>query len=124
MTTATLRLAPHPESVRASRTFVERVLSHSTARRHGHDAALLVGELVSNAVLHAGTPIELTVAVEGSNVRIEVLDESAHMPEKVAGVGEMMAGRGLHIVDAIAKRWGAERLADRGKKVWFEITDH
>lgn len=123
MTKATLRLVPHPESVRASRTFVQRVLADSAASRHSDDAALLVGELVSNAVLHAGTPIELTVAVDGTNVRIEVLDESAHMPEKVAAAGEMMAGRGLHIVDAIAKRWGAIVIAGRGKKVWFEISD-
>ena len=123
MTKATLRLVPHPESVRASRTFVQGVLSDSAASRHSDDAALLVGELVSNAVLHAGTPIELTVAVEGTNVRIEVLDESEHMPEKVTAAGDMMGGRGLHIVEAIAKRWGANRVAGRGKKVWFEVSD-
>lgn len=122
MKATTLVLPPRPDSVPAARRFVTRLLSRSPARRHCDDAALLVGELVSNAVLHAGTAIELNVDVQAHGVRIEVHDHSPHLPQTVSGAGETMAGRGLHIVDGIAQRWGAEPVHTGGKKVWFELA--
>ena len=81
---------------------------------------LLVSELVTNAVLHAHTEIELTVRDLGDCIRVEVSDDSPRLPElHPAGLTE--SGRGLQIVDALASRWGTEGRTG-GKTVWFEVT--
>jgi anti-sigma regulatory factor (Ser/Thr protein kinase) len=85
-------------------------------------AELLTSELVTNALLHAGT--DLTVHVERSNedgtVRIAVDDGSDHAPS----VGEpdtgALGGRGLPLVASLASRWGWEPMPF-GKRVWFEV---
>jgi anti-sigma regulatory factor (Ser/Thr protein kinase) len=97
------------------------MLSGSPAGHHCDDAALLVGELVGNAMLHAGTSIELSVFLRGSGVRIEVADGSPHHPQELTGASETMAGRGLHIVDALAHDWGVEARPAGGKTVWCEL---
>jgi anti-sigma regulatory factor (Ser/Thr protein kinase) len=85
-------------------------------------AELLTSELVTNALLHAGT--DLTVHVErcheDGTVRIAVDDGSDHAPcvgEPDAGA---LGGRGLPLVASLASRWGWE-LMPFGKRVWFEV---
>lgn len=85
-------------------------------------AELLTSELVTNALLHAGT--DLTVHVEQRDadgvVRIAVEDGSDAAP--ALGSLDMIAlgGRGLPLVAALADRWGWEPLP-HGKRVWFEV---
>src|SRR5206468_2951238 len=84
-------------------------------------AELLVSELVTNAVLHART--DLTVAVErrGENVRVSVSDGSARQPRLRHHSVEAGTGRGLLLVERMARRWGVEP-AGTGKVVWFEVS--
>lgn len=83
------------------------------------DAELLVSELATNALVHAGTePYWLRVTCGPRRLRVEVGDGSALMP--VMGEGSGVTGRGLRIVHALAACWGVDR-AGPGKVVWAEL---
>lgn len=85
-------------------------------------AELLTSELVTNALLHAGT--DLTVHIEScdgdGSVRIAVDDGSDRAPQLGDPNGEDLGGRGLPLVASLATRWGWEPLPI-GKRVWFEV---
>jgi anti-sigma regulatory factor (Ser/Thr protein kinase) len=83
-------------------------------------AELLTSELVTNALLHAGT--DLTVHVESTDlgIRIAVDDGSDELPRVGALDDAACGGRGLPLVAALAARWGYEALPS-GKRVWFEV---
>ncbi|HEY2791891.1 MAG TPA: SpoIIE family protein phosphatase [Micromonosporaceae bacterium] len=86
------------------------------------DAMLLVTELVTNAVLHAGSDISLTVEAEETRLTVVVRDGNRGDLPEPGRIGSPMAtsGRGLMLVDRIAHRWGTTHEAD-GKLVWFEL---
>jgi anti-sigma regulatory factor (Ser/Thr protein kinase) len=90
------------------------------------DAALAVSELVTNAVLHAGTPVGVRLTRLGRGVRIEVEDGNPYLPVVDAARPEdllsnrSMTGRGLALVAATADRWGCEP-ACTGKITWAEV---
>jgi len=85
-------------------------------------AALLVTELVSNAVVHANGPsLLLTVDETMTDVlHVAVRDGSQVIPRPQALDVRRTGGRGLFMVDALSTSWGWERLRT-GKRVWFEL---
>ena len=119
-----LQLPPQPTSPAEARRFVGEVL-----RDHGVDtgevveaALLLTSELVTNAVLHAAGTINIDVDLDLTAVRVEVGDTSHEGPTpREAGDAEATSGRGLHLVEAMARAWGVNRQPDDGKVVWFEL---
>lgn len=86
-------------------------------------ACLLASELVSNAVLHGGGTIVLSVARDGENVRVEVFDESPALPVVMDGQPLREHGAGLRLVVALASSWGHTGREDSrpGKRVWFAL---
>ncbi len=83
--------------------------------------ALLTSEVITNAVLHAGTPAEVTVRTEGAGVRVEVADGSAAPPVRRLGYSRTATtGRGCLLLDRLATRWGWTPLSD-GKVTWFVL---
>jgi hypothetical protein len=84
------------------------------------DALLLVSELVTNGLLHARTEIELHVRAHRNSVFIAVRDNSPRPLELKGGDPLDPGGRGLHIVAALADRWGVHNEPD-GKIVWCEL---
>lgn len=88
------------------------------------DVALVVTELVSNAVRHGAPEICVRLRAEPFALDVAVLDHGPGTPrkreaEEVAGQG---SGRGLAIVDRLAAAWGVQPLEDRvGKVVWASI---
>jgi hypothetical protein len=60
------------------------------------------------------------VGVADGRVRVEVEDGSSVMPEKQRSDGGRTVGRGLLIVEALSRAWGAERTR-AGKVVWAEV---
>ena len=86
------------------------------------DAQMAVTELVTNAMVHAGSEIHLAAAVTGSGLRVEVGDASPHLPVRRDYAPMSATGRGLAIVDEVVTRWNSFALGG-GKVVWFEIED-
>jgi anti-sigma regulatory factor (Ser/Thr protein kinase) len=89
------------------------------------DVRLLVSELVTNSVVHAGLAsdeaITVTVTVQGRLARGEVRDRGPGFepPQEPAPKPDLAGGWGLYIVNSVADRWG---VANTGSKcVWFEI---
>ena len=96
------------------------------------DVELLASELVTNAVLHARTALELTLAVAHGVVEVGVADRAPRLPrprllpEETEPAQppipwESESGRGLFLVEALADEWGAEKLRS-GKQVWFRVA--
>jgi two-component sensor histidine kinase len=108
----------HTPSV-ARRRAQEYVASH-VPEEVVQEVGLLVTELVTNAVRHAGTRLRLGVAFAERSLRIEVFDHSDELPAMQDPQLEDVSGRGLRLVDAIATQWGAVPLSN-GKVVWCEL---
>jgi anti-sigma regulatory factor (Ser/Thr protein kinase) len=86
------------------------------------DAVLLVSELVTNAVLHAGTDIEVALHLEGGCLRVDVRDGDPRAPSVRHYSTLSGTGRGLALVDQLARRWSIDPSPDgTGKTVWFEL---
>ena len=84
------------------------------------EAMLATSELVTNALVHAGTSVLLRVTAGPRGVRVEVQDGSAHSPVPRAHSVTSATGRGLRLVDSVVDRWDVSRHPD-GKTVWFQI---
>ena len=83
--------------------------------------ALLVSELVSNAVEHGHGVVSIElVSVDGGRLRVGITDGSDGVPQRRQAVPGALSGRGLEIVEALALDWGWEPLEGGGKRVWFE----
>ena len=84
------------------------------------DLALVVSELVTNAVVHGHGAISLTLQHGDDDVlRGEVIDRGGGFEQEVRDVGPNdFGGRGLHIVEALASRWG---IHEGTTHVWFEL---
>jgi len=117
-----LDLPPTTDSVPVARRFVRaRLLDGATDI---DTATLLVSEVVTNAILHARTTVTLTVEVIDDVVRIAVRDGSPVQPRIHSFPATSATGRGLRLLDRLAKRWGV--YADPvtgGKVVWFEVGE-
>ena len=109
-----------PASAGQARRFVESVLEDGGLDHLTYSATMLVSELVANAVLHTGTPIEVVVCPEPDRVRVEVHDGSPQMPVRKHYSNMSGTGRGLLLVERMATEWGSDRTTG-GKLVWFEL---
>ena len=87
-----------------------------------HDVTLLVSEVVTNCVVHAGLApgqdIDLRLTHDGDTVRVEVRDEGQGFAESLVR-GRRSNGFGLYLVERLSDRWGVKR-GDR-TCVWFEV---
>ncbi|MGO9495220.1 MAG: MEDS domain-containing protein [Solirubrobacteraceae bacterium] len=116
------RFPAESDAPRAARGFVGDAL-----RRWGHsgtllqDSQLVVSELATNAVVHAGSAFSVVARREGSGVRIAVHDLSRAEPV-VRDTLDVLAlsGRGLQLVAHISSEWGVETTS-AGKAVWAEL---
>ncbi|MER6787708.1 SpoIIE family protein phosphatase [Streptomyces sp. NPDC000658] len=115
------RLALDPAEVPRARAAVREQLHGWGLGSLADTAELMVSELVTNAVRHSRRrPVALRL-VRGDTLLCEVEDDDHELPNLLsAGPGDE-AGRGLRVVSALAREWGASRTAD-GKSVWFELT--
>jgi anti-sigma regulatory factor (Ser/Thr protein kinase) len=115
-----LSLAAEPRSPMRARRFVIDILTEHDALQVASDATLLVSELVTNAVVHVGTPSVVTVAVDGAAVMITVADRG-NGPLLVRPPSDFAeSGRGLWLVHEMASAWGTNHDA-AGTSVWFRL---
>ena len=85
------------------------------------DAALVVTELVTNAITHGGSAFRLQLSRTSGAFRIEVVDDGEGTPEPQPQDTEAEGGRGIMLVDAMSSSWGVENVP-QGKLVWAEIA--
>jgi anti-sigma regulatory factor (Ser/Thr protein kinase) len=105
-----------------ARHLVSRFAAENDLDQHSGAALLVLSELVTNAVLHGEEPIDVYVSRDGDVLRIEVSD-GGNRTDSVAPRSQddpRPGGRGLHIVNSLAQRWGTTDRDD-GKTVWAEI---
>jgi sigma-B regulation protein RsbU (phosphoserine phosphatase) len=105
---------------RAARRWVADRCAELRLDIDGPDLTLLVSELVTNACVHGAEPIHVRLDVDHGRVRVEVEDGSPMMPEVQRPDGRSTIGRGLLIVEALSRAWGAEPVG-AGKVVWAEV---
>ena len=113
-------LDPEPRSVGVARRAVDDLLRSTSLEELADTATLLVSELVTNAVLHTATPVELRCSAGPDWVLVEVCDRSPVRPSLRNYDDDAMTGRGLAMVELLADAWGVEPEG-RGKKVWFRL---
>lgn len=111
---------PVAAAVPAARRFVDGVLRSWGEAELLADAALIVSELATNAVKHAGSPFRVVVRRGQGIVRVSIDDVSAALPELADAAPDAFGGRGVAIVADLAMRWGCHPLPD-GKSVWAEL---
>lgn len=117
---------PVGRSVATARSFVRDTLQGWGFADIVDDAVVLTSELVTNAVVHAGTSADVLCLRSDDGVRIEVAD---HYPEREIplqatavsmGSPDREGGRGLQLCAALAGRWGVDYTPTH-KQVWFQL---
>jgi anti-sigma regulatory factor (Ser/Thr protein kinase) len=115
----TLTLPDDPTAPRRARELLQQAaVAWDLDDEIRHDAAMVVTELVANAVDHARTPSVVTLAHDGRSLSVSVRDgngEQAPRPRPVDPTAPR--GRGLQMVEALAASWGVTAHPD-GKTVW------
>lgn len=81
---------------------------------------LLISELVTNAVIHASSEVDVVLIVRGDRVRIEVSDRDPSPLDGRSPSEDAESGRGLALVDLLSGTWGVEQ-GPAGKTVWVEL---
>ncbi|MER6677089.1 ATP-binding protein [Streptomyces sp. NPDC000983] len=113
---------PRPASVREARREVRgRLEDWGLGDREEllDTAELLVSELATNALLHTASRFTVTLSLAGGVLRCEVRDAGRRVPQ-VLDAGGSESGRGMFLVDALARRWGCHQDREH-KTVWFEL---
>lgn len=123
-TTLELKLTRGPEAASAARCALADLETDVSPDVLG-EVRLMVSELVTNSVRHAGEEardaIELRASVDEERLWVEVADPGPGFDGVVtAGRGEEVGGWGLYIVESLADRWGVGH-EDGMARVWFEL---
>jgi anti-sigma regulatory factor (Ser/Thr protein kinase) len=123
MDTARLELPATPAAASVARLFVRCLCEEWGVGSVADVAELLSSELVTNAVLHARSSIELEAARTASALRVDVRDvgRGQVQPKAQPAPTEAEGGRGLSIVASLAQSWGVEESSG-GKSVWFTLA--
>jgi anti-sigma regulatory factor (Ser/Thr protein kinase)/anti-anti-sigma regulatory factor len=121
-----LRLAPTPTAPAAARAFVREVCRYWQLARPDATvmdrAVLLANELVTNAVVHARTEIRLRLELRGDRLHIAVRDGGPGLLRLVAPDAQAEGGRGIWLIEQLARSWGVNRHPDGGKVVWCVLS--
>ncbi len=114
-----LSLPGEPRSAGRARSFLRTTLRDAGRDEWTETASLAVSELVTNALLHAHSNIELKVEVSAEHLRVEVRDFNPVLPSARAYEDHATTGRGLELVAAVTDGHGVDSLGADGKVVWF-----
>ncbi len=123
-TTRTATLPPTPLSALRAREFVWASLdaAEATEADLADRMGLVITELVTNAIVHAQTDLEVRIRISGPEVYLEVADGTPTLvapPRSIDATG----GRGLVLVAALTDAWGVTEVDHgRGKMVWVRVS--
>ncbi|MBB4891548.1 serine phosphatase RsbU (regulator of sigma subunit)/anti-sigma regulatory factor (Ser/Thr protein kinase) [Streptomyces olivoverticillatus] len=113
-------LDPRPQTAGQARRLARRALVRWGLEELTDAVELLVSEVITNAVRYAERPITLRL-LRTDVLRCEVGDDVPQLPRLRQARPSDEGGRGLYLVNKLARRWGATRLST-GKVVWFELA--
>lgn len=119
--TAEIKLGPSIDDVRVARRFLQAQCEDWGCGKSLPEVQLVLSELVTNALVHAGATCELRARLTDGVLRIEVRDRGPGTPDLRSPGQESEGGRGLMIVSSMAQAWGIESEQDGGKVVWAEM---
>jgi serine/threonine-protein kinase RsbW len=109
------------DAPRRARKFVDQALAPrlAAAARAAvvDDVALVVSELVTNAVQAGSGAVTVAIGVQQGEVKVEVTDSVPGWPTRQPGGQDACHGRGLAILQAVTSDWGVDRVPC-GKSVW------
>jgi anti-sigma regulatory factor (Ser/Thr protein kinase) len=116
-----LTLAPTVDSVGVGRRLVSEALAEWELDALSYTATLLTSEVLTNSLLHARTPIVLTIDRIGpQTVTISVHDESPLVPRRRGHADDATTGRGLELLDRLSQSWRVQP-DDTGKTLTFTV---
>ncbi|MFI0963209.1 SpoIIE family protein phosphatase [Streptomyces sp. NPDC021080] len=113
-------LEPEDAAPGRARRLARRALARWGMEDMTDSVELLVSEVVTNAVRYASRPVTLRL-LRTDVLRCEVGDDVPQLPRLRQARATDEGGRGLFLVNRLARRWGATRLST-GKVVWFELN--
>ncbi|MGP4000289.1 SpoIIE family protein phosphatase [Streptomyces sp. 8N706] len=116
------QLAPDPREVGRARRLVREQLEAWGLAAVVESAELLVSEVVTNAVRHAHSGrVGLRLVRAEALLHCDVTDDDHALPVLLGAGRDAAGGRGLRVVNSVARKWGASRTR-QGKTVWFEVA--
>lgn len=118
-----LPLPPHPIASRQAHKVLELALvDWRVCGDPADDAHVVLGELVTNALMHSMDVFTLALNLYEDRILIEVWDCVDAVPEVRMPDGQAIDGRGMFLVDVLANRWGVRSEGQGGKTVWATIS--
>lgn len=114
------RFTSEVQSAGSARRFVSKVLASWGCEDVEDAVLLLVSELVTNAVIHAHSDVEVVLRLRPSRIRVEVVDAATDYVQRRDAAVDDQSGRGMALTEALAAAWGIDTLV-AGKSVWFEV---
>ena len=108
-------------SVSKARRMVRDLLESAGREDLVETAVLLVSEVVTNALLHAGTTMHVSLSLDAEGLRAEISDGSTHLPVRRQYATTAGTGRGMRMLEQMVDDWGVTRHR-RGKTVWFHLV--
>jgi len=118
-----VELEPVVGAARRARALVTEACGRWELPELAEPASVVVTEMVNNVVVHARTPMTVLLARQGDSISVAVRDHSSARPRFAGPVAPTAyGGRGLLLIDSMARRWGNLGLVD-GKVVWALLED-
>ena len=112
-----------PVSAREARRFVRAFLVRHSRDDLVDQAQLALSEVVTNAVLHAHTDLEVTLALTDDRaLRVEVTDRNPQLPVQRNYADHATTGRGMELVAAVTVACGVRSHGAEGKSIWFVVV--
>jgi DNA-binding NarL/FixJ family response regulator len=119
---ASTTFPPEARSASDARRFARETLARWACPEAASEAVvLLVSELVTNAIIHAKTTVDVQLSLLSGHLRVEVVDRAPEYIRRRAAADEDQSGRGMALIDTLTTGWGIDERPD-GKAVWFEVS--
>jgi LuxR family transcriptional regulator, maltose regulon positive regulatory protein len=117
----TLALEPVAAAARVGREFVGEVCGRWRLEGLAWSAALVASELVTLAVGHSGSAMELRVELRGRRLQVAVHDQDPNLLGLLAAKEDGDRGLALLVMDQVATAWGVRQDAAGGKTAWCTL---
>jgi anti-sigma regulatory factor (Ser/Thr protein kinase) len=116
------RLSPELTAPRRARDLVAQACASWHGEQFLEVGQLVISELVTNAVLHSGTEIEIELRLDEDHFMLRVHDDGDGIPAVVPMEQRTVGGVGLDLVSRVAQSWGVTPDPHGGKDVWCVLS--